>query len=174
MQFQVPQFIDIEDKIIGPLTLRQFIYLAIAGVISLIFYFTINFYLWIVVSLILVGAAVALAFLKINGQPLPKIILNMINFYIKPQTYVWLPEEPKTQKTKEVIHKRFSANFNLINSLEKIISGISLHQAEQKVLTGSSPNSQKTKAIFETNKERYELFKKISGEKTIARRIDYH
>ena len=28
MMFSVPQFIDVEDKIIGPLTLKQFIYLA--------------------------------------------------------------------------------------------------------------------------------------------------
>jgi hypothetical protein len=173
MQFQVPQFIDIEDKIIGPLTLRQFIYLAIAGGIIFIFYFLVNFVAWILISLIFAGLGVALAFLKINGQPFQKVLLNMINFYLKPQTYVWLKEEPQTPKTSEEIHKKFSYNFNLINSLEKIISGFSLKQAQQKVLTGTSPNAKKTKIIFETNKERYELFKKISGERKVARRIDY-
>jgi hypothetical protein len=173
MQFQVPQFIDIEDKIIGPLTLRQFIYLAIAGGIIFIFYFLVNFAIWIIISLILIAIAGAFAFLKINGQPFQKVLFNMIKFYAKPQTYVWLKESPQTPKTPEEIHKKFNYNFNLINSLEKIISGLSLKQAQQKVLTGTSPNSQKTKIIFETTKERYELFKKISGEKNAARRVDY-
>ncbi len=173
MQFQVPQ-IDVEDKIVGPLTLRQFIYLAIAFGISAIFYFTVNFYVWIFVSLIVVGIGIACAFLKINGQPFPQMILKMINFYIKPQTYVWMPESPNTAKTTEAITKKIGYNFNLIGSLEKIVSGFSLRNAQQKVLTGTSPNAEKNKIIFETNKERYELFNKITGEKKAARRVDYH
>ena len=39
MQFQVPQFIDVENKIIGPLSLRQFLYLAGAGLISFMLFF---------------------------------------------------------------------------------------------------------------------------------------
>ena len=34
MQFQVPQFIETEDKVVGPLTLRQFMYIAGAGAAS--------------------------------------------------------------------------------------------------------------------------------------------
>ena len=40
MQFRVPQFIDIEDKVIGPLTLKQFAYvLGAAGFAFLIWTF---------------------------------------------------------------------------------------------------------------------------------------
>ncbi|MCS6789162.1 MAG: PrgI family protein [Patescibacteria group bacterium] len=172
MRFQVPQFIDIEDKIIGPLTLRQFIYIAIAFGISMVFYFTVTFFLWIFVTIIIGGIASAFAFVKINNQPFSRILLSIINFYLRPRIYVWQPENPQLTKTKENIKKNIS--FNLINSLEKIISGIALKTAQENVLVGSSPNSNKAKIKYQATKEKYEIFNKISGEKQIARRIDYH
>lgn len=171
MQFQVPQFIDVEDKIIGPLTLRQFLYLAGGFGVSMIFYFTVNFIIWIIITLIVGTIALALAFVKINGQPLLRIIRAMINFYLKPQIYVWQPEKPYLAKTEENIKKTIS--FDVIGIFEKIITGVSLKKVEEKVVFGTSPSTNKAKRLFENTKERYEIFKKISGEKTMARRVDY-
>lgn len=172
MQFQVPQFIDIEDKVIGPLTLRQFLYLAAGFGISMIFYFTVNFIIWIIITLIVGSISISLAFVKINGQPLIKIIIAMINFYLKPQIYIWQPEKPNFSKTEENIKR--SMGLELIDLFEKIVAGLSLKKAQEKVTFGISPNTPKVKRLFENTKERYEIFKKISGEKTVARRIDYH
>ena len=73
MRYQVPQFIEIEDKIIGPLTLKQFVYLAGGAGLSYLVYAVTNPYLpiFIVVALMLPVAAfgVALAFYKINNRP---------------------------------------------------------------------------------------------------------
>jgi len=171
MQFQVPQFIDIEDKIVGPLTLKQFLYLAAGFGISFILYFTVKFFIWITFTIIIAGAAIAFAFVKINGQPLSKIVISMISFYLKPQKYIWQPEKPEIQKTEENLKKNIS--FDLISSIENIISGISLKKAADQVLVGTSPNTPKAQRSFENTKERYEVFKKISGEKRAARRIDY-
>lgn len=171
MQFQVPQFIDIEDKIIGPLTLRQFIYIAIAFGISMIFYFTVNLFVWIIITLIIGGIAISFAFIKINNQPFSRIFLATINFYLKPKIYVWQPEHPEIKKTQENIKKNIS--LDLINSLEKIISGFSLKKAQEQVLVGSSPNAEKARRGFEITKEKYQIFNKISGAKEIARRVDY-
>ena len=70
MRFQVPQFIEIEDKIFGPLTLKQFIYLAGGGGISFVIYSIIPY---IIVALFFIVPvmifSVALAFYKINGKP---------------------------------------------------------------------------------------------------------
>lgn len=172
MRFQVPQFIDVEDKIVGPLSLRQFIYIAIAFGISMIFYFTSNFFTWILITLIAGGIAVAFAFVKINNQPFSKVLLAIINFYMKPKIYIWQPDHPDVPKTNENIKKSLSSN--LINSLEKIIAGASLKKAQESVLVGESPNSKKTKIKYETTKEKYEIFNKITGEKQVARRVDYH
>ena len=70
MQHQVPQFIDIEDKIFGPLTAKQFFYVLGGGAAIFIMY--VSFQLWLVIIL---GAPIvvfcgALAFLKILGAAL--------------------------------------------------------------------------------------------------------
>lgn len=89
MQHQVPQFIDIEDKIFGPLTAKQFFY--ILGGAAIIFIMYVYFQLWLV---ILLGAPVAafsgsLAFLKINGQPFIKVLSSALNYSSSARLYLW-------------------------------------------------------------------------------------
>ena len=69
MQFQVPQFIETEDKIVGPFTLRQFMYVAGAGLGSAILYFTVATWLWFILTIILLGGAIGVAFVKVRGAP---------------------------------------------------------------------------------------------------------
>lgn len=89
MQYQVPQFIDIEDRIIGPLTLKQFLYLAFAGAVLFVFFFLFKFFIWIIVSIPIVALALALAFLKINDRPFVYFLLAAIFYFIKPKLYVF-------------------------------------------------------------------------------------
>jgi hypothetical protein len=103
MQFQVPQFIDTEDKIVGPLSLRQFAYVGVAAILSAIFYFFVQVWLWAIASIFFFGAAIALAFVKIEGRPFANVIISALNFYWKPQTYIWQPEKPPMQVSKEKI-----------------------------------------------------------------------
>jgi hypothetical protein len=101
MQFQVPQFIDIEDKIIGPFTLKQFFYLLGAGIIIFIISKILNVFATIILGAPIVGIAIIMAFVKIGGQPFSVIIRNFFGFLKKPDFYVWkkpigkekLPEE---------------------------------------------------------------------------------
>lgn len=89
MQYQVPQFIDIEDRIIGPLTLKQFLYLAFAGAVLFVFFFLFKFFIWIIVSIPIVALALALAFLKINDRPFVYFLLAAVFYFIKPKLYVF-------------------------------------------------------------------------------------
>ena len=89
MQFQVPQFIDIEDKIMGPLTLRQFLYLAAAGGFSFILFFALQTWLWVTLTVFMGVIASAFAFIKYNGQPLIKMVLAAGKFLWFPKFYLW-------------------------------------------------------------------------------------
>ena len=89
MQFQVPQFIDIEDKVIGPLTIKQFLYLLVAGVIVFIIYKILNLFATIILAIPIISIAVALAFVKVHGQPFITIVNNFLKFLKKPDFYVW-------------------------------------------------------------------------------------
>lgn len=88
-QYQVPQFIDIEDRIIGPLTLKQFIYLAFAAAILFVFWFLFRFYIWIIIALPTAAMAMAFAFLKINDRPFVHFFLAAVFYFLKPKLYVF-------------------------------------------------------------------------------------
>lgn len=92
MQFVVPQFIDVESKIIGPITPRQFIILFVtAGIIGLC-YKIADFTLFLIEAVIIFGFGVALAFVKINNQPIYYFLLNIVNVAKKPGLRVWRQE----------------------------------------------------------------------------------
>ncbi len=92
MQYKVPQFIEHELKIVGPLTFKQFIFISIAGTISLVLFFTIaetSFILWLIITSILMGTAIGLTFLQVEGFPLFIVIKKSIEFFAKPKIYIW-------------------------------------------------------------------------------------
>lgn len=97
-QFQVPQFITIEDKIIGPFTAKQFFYLLAGGGIGIVARITLPSFISIPI-IVLVGAfALVLAFLKIQEQPFPAIVKNAIKYAFRPRLYIWRHEEKKGKK----------------------------------------------------------------------------
>mgnify|MGYP001606047669 CR=1 FL=1 len=96
MQYQTPQFIDVEDKIFGPLTAKQFFYLL--GGAAAIFIIYVFFITWVVILLGLPigGFALALAFLKINGIPFPRVLANYLSHASQQKIFIWqrIPQAP--------------------------------------------------------------------------------
>ncbi|MDE2144900.1 MAG: PrgI family protein [Patescibacteria group bacterium] len=92
MQFQVPQFIETEDKIVGPLTLRQFMYLAIAGLLVFLSFFVLQTWLWLIVVAVLGGSAAAMAFIQINGRSMVVFIMNAFVYLWEPHSYTYAEE----------------------------------------------------------------------------------
>ena len=101
-QYQVPQFITIEDKVIGPLTIKQFLYLlGGVGVIVVTRYLLIPLFFFPIAF----AAAVfsfSLAFLKIKDVPLPTIVKNSFWYQMQPHIYVWKKEQAKKQPATAV------------------------------------------------------------------------
>ena len=100
-RFQVPQFITVEDKIIGPLTLKQILYLASGvGIILLAFWKLQGVVLFTVFGI--VGAlSASLAFLKISDQPFSTIFKNAIMYFLRPHVYIWKKAVPTGTQEKE-------------------------------------------------------------------------
>lgn len=96
MQFQVPQFIEVEDKIFGPLTFRQFIYL-LGGLGSAYIFYRI-FPLFIAGPLIISvgGLAAALAFFQFNGRPFILGLENAFYFAVHSKLYLWNNERKQS------------------------------------------------------------------------------
>lgn len=109
MQFQVPQYIDIEDKVIGPFTLKQFLYILIAGGVLFLLFKLVNFFVFIVLAIPIIGLTFALAFVRIHNRPFISIIKNFLDFLRKPDFYVWKKPSSKTpseeKRTPKLIKK---------------------------------------------------------------------
>ena len=170
MQFQIPQFIEVENKIVGPLTLKQFLYLAGAAGISFILYFILELWLWLIITAILGAIAVSLAFVKYNGQPLPRIIWAAFGFFWKPKLYLW-QRETKTISIPEIKEKR--------KTLQDFFSEMpSVKKLWQDLMTTKNHIPKREKGLATTYwgkqpKERFQIFRKITGEREVARRVDY-
>lgn len=89
MRFQVPQFIEVEDKIFGPLTFKQFVYVAGGGGIVVILFVLLPKFLAILISLPVVALAGALAFYKFNDKPFVHFLESFFNYSLKNKLYIW-------------------------------------------------------------------------------------
>jgi len=93
MKYQVPQFIEVEDKIVGPLTIRQAIYLVGGAGMCFIFYTYLPIYISILFIAIVIGLSLALAFYKINNKPFIDFLESAFTFYTKKNLYIWKKDE---------------------------------------------------------------------------------
>jgi len=116
MQFRVPQFIDIEDKILGPLSWRQFAYVLGAGAFA---YLALRLIPSKILALFIGGPFVllflALAFIRINDRPFVEILQNGFSFFTGGNIYTWQKESSK-QETQNVA--------NVINNKNTIIDPV--------------------------------------------------
>jgi len=91
-QFVVPQFIDAEDKIFGPVTARQFIILMIVLLIDFALFRLLSFMQFLLSGIPLLVLGGIAAFVKINGAPFHYFFLNLIQTFKKPRLRVWSRE----------------------------------------------------------------------------------
>ncbi len=107
MLFNVPQFINIEDKIVGPFTVKQLGWLITGSIILLILWNILTTSTFIIFGLIVGGIFGALAFYRPYNQPLSKFIMSGFYFILHPKIYVWrrnydnIKTEVKPIKKKE-------------------------------------------------------------------------
>lgn len=94
MRFQTPQFIDIEDKIIGPFTIKQFVYLAGGGGLCFSFYRFLPLFIAILLIVPVASLSLALAFYKVNGKPFIGMLESVFKFAVNKRLYIW-KKEPK-------------------------------------------------------------------------------
>ncbi len=93
MEYQVPQFIEVEDKIFGPFTLKQFVYVAGGVGLCAILLLTLPLFLGIILALPVAALTAALAFFKINNKPFVEIMEAAFNYYIGNRLYLWRKEK---------------------------------------------------------------------------------
>ena len=90
MQFRVPKSIDVEDKIVGPLTIKQAVFVVGSGAIAYLLYQIITpTFLAIVLAIPFVGLGLGLAFIRINGQSFIVLLQAIFKFLTTDRFYLW-------------------------------------------------------------------------------------
>lgn len=93
MRFQLPQFIETETKLVGPLTLRQFLWVAGgAAILFLLFMTTQGGFIFFAAGIPVAGIFLALAFMKIDEMPLINYIAYLLSYLLNPKRYVFRKE----------------------------------------------------------------------------------
>jgi hypothetical protein len=176
MQFQVPQFIDTEDKVVGPLSLRQFGYLGVAAAISGVLLFVLQLGAWIAISIPILGTGAALAFGKVNGRPISIYARALFQNIWAPSVYVFRPKtaadvtpaEPKGTKKRLPHLKQIS---------KPDLQGIK--DLWQRINTSKTAIPKREKALpaqvqsFSQFREKFEAVREVTGEREVAKRVDY-
>ncbi|MBI4022512.1 MAG: PrgI family protein [Candidatus Andersenbacteria bacterium] len=147
MRFQVPQFVDIEDKIIGPLTLKMFAYYAVAGMLLVPLYVSLDISLFITLGLPIVGVAALFAHVRIQGQQLIWVLVHATTFYVNPRVYLWrrggLAYLMKIQgpEYEEIAAERENASsLNAIAQMLNTQGNVSLNDAADPLLAEAGPD----------------------------------
>ncbi len=106
MRYQVPQFIEVEDKIFGPLTLKQFLYVSGGAAIGFILWSSLPQFLALLIGIPVVGFFMALAFYQSNGRPFVNTVESAVKYFFATKLYIWKKEEkkPSAKKTEENTH----------------------------------------------------------------------
>jgi len=93
MRFQVPQFIETDEPIVGPFSLKQFFWVAGAGAIIFILFLSFGPTVSLILGIPISVMALSMAFVKMEGTPLPKYIYNMISYFLGSKRYTYKSEQ---------------------------------------------------------------------------------
>ena len=89
MQFKVPQFLEIEDKIFGPFTFREFVYLAGGAGLCFTLYKLLGLLVSIIPILLIAGFSLLLTFYRPNNKPFIYMIESGFKYFTQNKLYIW-------------------------------------------------------------------------------------
>ena len=170
-QFQVPQFIETEDKIIWILTLRQFLYLigaaGAAGLGFLMFQPVLAVFFAVLFAII----SICMAFVKINGRDLNSFIKSAFSYYWNPRLYIFKIQRDDGQHVKSEKLGDLTTSHHTSSGLRELGDQLqtSRWSIPKRELAKPPQANQPAKEV----QEKYEILSKATGDKEMARRIDF-
>ncbi|MFA6305800.1 MAG: PrgI family protein [Candidatus Gracilibacteria bacterium] len=149
MQFKVPQDVQREDTIIGPLTLRQLAILGIGGGITYGIYMGLaksySMAIWLPPMVLVATITIAFAFIKIHNLEFSKFLMAYIEFNFLPRKRIWIQgggypfispfETPYQAKKKKEIAKKMGAKIESLKELSQVLDTHGGMEEETKELS---------------------------------------
>ncbi|MBT6068400.1 PrgI family protein [Candidatus Peregrinibacteria bacterium] len=151
MQFKIPQNVQIEDKIVGPLTFKQLITLGIGGGMTYFVYVSLagQYFaeIWLPPVLILALFTLAFTFVRPLGVSFSHYTLLLIEFWGKPRKRIWIKGaadirpsvftnvSAKKTKIQKKAEKKHTNDRSKLKDLDKLTSILDTHS---RVIEGNS------------------------------------
>ncbi len=140
-QVVVPQFLDVEDKIIGPVTVRQFIEMVIGAIFIAILYRLLYLPYFLASAFVVFSITMIIAFAKINGQVFHIFMLNFFQTMINPKLKIWRKKatlkeikddlsKPKEEVLRSVKMSRRPISSSRLSEIALIIDTGGVYQGE--------------------------------------------
>lgn len=136
MQFNVPQFIDVEDKIFGPLTFKQFVYIVGGLGMSAVAWWLLPTIFAVLVIGVVITFSLALAFWEVNKKPFLHTVRAFSGYITSARLYVW-----KRQDHKDKSAEQLEKETNQLNKIMPEISGKKLDRSAWAVNVEGEPAS---------------------------------
>lgn len=130
MQFVVPQFIDVESKILGPLTVRQFVLILFWALAGFLTFRLASFFTFIFLFILESGVTFLFAFVKINGRLFHHFILSLLQTLRQPRTRIWHKEDtefefrfvaPQLKKAVAAVPTKQPLNASRLNQIALVV-----------------------------------------------------
>jgi len=102
-QFVVPQFIDVEDKVLGPLSVRQFIIMLVGAGILFLLFNILGLIQFVFAAILVMVLLFVFAFVKINGRPFHFFLLSLLQTFKRPSLKLWSKETDRYQFRSEIV-----------------------------------------------------------------------
>ena len=137
MQFRVPQFIEVEDKLIGPLTFKQFIYVVGSGAMAFVIYSLMPVkFLGIIFGLPALAFGIGLAFVQVNNKPLVFTLEAAFNYFRKNRLYIWkkVPKKGVVKKVEEEVEEEETSFVPRLSQskLKELSWGLDVYDSEKQ------------------------------------------
>jgi len=102
-QYKVPQDVETEDKILGPLSIKQFIYVIIGLLWAFLMWRVFSFSIIVAIAFALpvTGFFLLLGFGRREGVPFEDYVVAFIRFLIVPRKRIWIKDDTKEQMVRE-------------------------------------------------------------------------
>lgn len=166
--YKVPQDVEAEDKLLGPFSFRQFIYLIVAAIGIALCWGLGRLFLPLAVFPIPVVILFGLLALPLKkDQPMETYLLAILSFYIKPRKRLWQPDgvqslveitapkEIEVQRVKDISRgeaaRRLSYLADVVDSQGWSVRGVSDPEANNSMVSDVYYEAQQTDDILDNN-----------------------
>ena len=154
-QYKVPQDVEADDKLLGPFTFRQFVYLLVAGgliAIAVLLFKVFPLLAIIPVPPVLLLLALALPLKK--DQPMETYLAALVSYYLKPHTRVWQPgqrESTITITAPKIVEESRTRNISGEEATHRLSFLADIVDTGGYAIKGASGNSMREDLIAEAN-----------------------